>query len=94
MFYNQFQITTDGYNLLHDMKDEVLEKYSEIFKKIKKMYKVTPNIDEYNSNFKKIIWNIHDELRLIHTGFGLIVITEEVSEEQIDFFMNDPYYKT
>ena len=44
------------------MKDEVLKKYSEIFKKIKKMYKIIPNLDEYNSNFKKIIWNIHDEL--------------------------------
>ena len=34
VFYSQYQITTDGYNLLLDMKDEV-EKYSEIFKKLK-----------------------------------------------------------
>lgn len=92
VFYSQYQITTDGYNLLLDMKDEVPEKYSEIFKKIKKMYKIIPNLDEFNSNFKKIIWNIHDELAYSH-WFWIDGYYGRVSEEQIDFFMNDPYYK-
>ena len=74
------------------MKDEVPENYSEIFKKIKKMYKIIPNLDEFNSNFKKIIWNIHDELAYSH-WFWIDGYYGRVSEEQIDIFMNDPYYK-
>ena len=53
VYYNVYQVTTEGYNLLLEMKDEVPEKYSEIFKKIKKMYKILPNLEEYNKNFKK-----------------------------------------
>ena len=56
------------------------------------MYKIIPNLDEYNSNFKKIIWNIHDELTYSH-WFWIDGYYGRVSEEQIDFFMNDPYYK-
>ena len=92
VFYNQYQVTIEGYNLLLDMKDEVPEKYSDIFKKVKKMYKMLPNLDEYNKNFKKIIWNIHDELAYSH-WFWLDSYYGKVSEEQIDFFINDPYYK-
>ena len=39
VYYNQFQITTDGYNLLVEMKEEIPDKYSEINKKIKKLYR-------------------------------------------------------
>ena len=92
VFYNVYQVTTEGYSLLLDMKDEVPEKYSEIFKKIKKMYKILPNLEEYNKNFKKIIWNIHDELAYSH-WFWLDSYYGKVSDEQIDFFMNNPYYK-
>ena len=92
VFYNVYQVTTEGYNLLLDMKDEVPKKYSEIFKKVKKMYKILPNLDEYNKNFKKIIWNIHDELAYSH-WFWLDYYYGKASEEQIDFFLNDPYYK-
>tara|TARA_B100000676_G_C18044353_1_gene826955 strand:- start:75 stop:1169 length:1095 start_codon:yes stop_codon:yes gene_type:complete len=92
VFYNQYQVTTEGYNLLLDMKDEVPKKYSEIFKKIKKMYKILPNLEEYNKNFKKIIWNIHDELAYSY-WFWIDSYYGTVSKEQIDFFMNDPYYK-
>ena len=35
VYYNVYQVTDDGYNLLLDMKDEVPEKYAEIFKKVK-----------------------------------------------------------
>ena len=41
---------------------------------------------------KKIIWNIHDELAYSH-WFWLDGYYGKVSDEQIDFFMNNPYYK-
>ena len=56
------------------------------------MYKILPTLDEYNKNFKKIIWNIHDELAYSH-WFWLDDYYGKVSDEQIDFFMNNPYYK-
>ena len=39
VFYNQFLITTDGYNLLVEMKDEIPDKYYEINKKSKNYIK-------------------------------------------------------
>ncbi len=92
VYYNQFHIATDGYNLLLAMKDEVPEEYSDIYKKIKKLYKNLPNVEEYNKNFKKIIWNIHDELAYSH-WFWLDSYYDQISEEQIAFYLNDPYYK-
>ena len=92
VYYNQFQITTDGYNLLVEMKGEIPDKYYEINKKIKKLYKRIPNIDEYNKNFKKIIWGIHDELTYSY-WFWVDDYYGEMSKEQIDFYISDPYYK-
>ena len=92
VFYNQFEITTDGYNLIVEMKGEIPDKYYEINKKIKKLYKRIPNIDEYNKNFKEIIWGIHDELTYSY-WFWVDDYYGEMSKEQIDFYISDPYYK-
>ncbi len=93
VYYTTFNIKTNGYNLLVDMKEEVPEKYTSIHKKIKKLYARIPIIDEYNKNFKKVIWDIKDELSYtdwywIDSYHGII------SEKQIDFLMNDFYYKS
>ena len=92
VYYDQFQITDDGYNLLLEMKDEVPKKYAEIFIKVKDLYKTIPTIDEFNKNFKEVIWGIHNELTYSH-WFWLDGYYGKVSDEQIDFFMNNPYYK-
>ena len=92
VFYNQFEIETDGYNLLLDMNQEIPDKYYEINKKIKKLYKRIPRINEYNKNFKEIIWGIHDELTYSY-WFWVDDYYGEMSEEQIDFYISNPYYK-
>ena len=92
VFYNQFEITKDGYNLIVEMKGEIPDKYNEINKKIKKLYKRIPSIDEYNKNFKEIIWGIHDELTYSY-WFWVDDYYGEMSKEQIDFYISDPYYK-
>ena len=92
VFYNQFEIATNGYNLLVEMNDEIPDKYYEINKKIKKLYKRIPSIDEYNKNFKEIIWGIHDELTYSY-WFWVDDYYGEMSKEQIDFYTSNPYYK-
>jgi hypothetical protein len=91
VYYDQFQITDDGYNLLLEMKDEVPEKYAEVFLKVKDLYKTIPTIDEFNKNFKEVIWGIHNELTYSH-WFWLDNYYGEPSKEQIDFYFT-PYYK-
>ena len=91
VFYHNYQVTTEGYNLLLEMKDELPEKYSEIFKKIKKCIKYFLLLRSI-IKILKIIWNIHDELAYSH-WFWLDDYYGKVSDEQIDFFMNNPYYK-
>ena len=92
VFYNQFEISTDGYNLLLEMNEEIPDKYYEINKKIKKLYKRIPTINEYNKNFKEIIWGIHNELTYSY-WFWVDDYYGEMSNEQIDFYISDPYYK-
>ena len=92
VYYNQFEISTDGYNLLIGMNEEIPDKYYEINKKIKKLYNKIPKIDEYNKNFKEIIWGIHDELTYSY-WFWVDDYYGEMSKEQIDFYISDPYYK-
>ena len=92
VFYNQFEITIDGYNLIVEMKGEIPDKYYEINKKIKKLYKRIPSIDEYNKNFKEIIWSIHNELTHSY-WFWIDDYYGKMSKEQIDFYISDPYYK-
>ena len=92
VFYDQFEIATDGYNLLLDMNEDIPNRYYEINKKIKKLYKRIPSIDEYNKNFKEIIWSIHNELT--HSfWFWIDDYYGKMSKEQIDFYISDPYYK-
>ena len=93
VFYNQYEIATEGYTLLLDMKDEIPKKYSEIFKKVKKMYRIIPNLDEYNKNFKNVIWSIHDELTL-GKWFWLDSYYGETSNAQVEFFVDNAYYKS
>ena len=92
VFYDQFEIATDGYNLLLEMNEEIPDKYNEINKKIKKLYNRIPSIDEYNKNFKEIIWGIHDELTYSY-WFWVDDYYGEMSEEQINFYISNPYYK-
>ena len=92
VFYDQFEIATDGYNLLLDMNEDIPNRYYEINKKIKKLYKRIPSIDEYNKNFKEIIWSIHNELTHSY-WFWIDDYYGKMSKEQIDFYISDPYYK-
>lgn len=93
VYYTTFNVKSDGYNLLLDMKEEVPKDYLTVYKKIKKLYRRIPIIDEYNKNFKKVIWDIKDELSYTD-WYWIDSYHEKMSDKQIDFLMNDFYYKS
>ena len=92
-YYNNFNVSLEGFNLLIDMKEEVPDKYVNIYKKIKNFYKRIETINEYNSRYKEVIWDIKDELSF-KKWYWIDSYDGIISEEQIDFYLNDFYYKS
>ena len=92
-FYTQLNIHSDGFEILSKFNEEVPEQYENIFYKLKNFYSRKTDIDEYNKNFKKVVWENIDYM-YNRPWFSVDEFNGRVSEDQIDFYLHNPYYKS
>tara|TARA_B100000780_G_scaffold250892_1_gene197300 strand:+ start:406 stop:1461 length:1056 start_codon:yes stop_codon:yes gene_type:complete len=92
-YYAQLNIHSDGFEILSKFDEEIPEQYEEIFYDLKKFYSRKINVDEYNRNFKNVVW---ENINYMYNRpwYPVDEFNGIVSEDQIDFYLYNPYYKS
>ncbi|WP_456441018.1 DUF6090 family protein [Psychroserpens sp.] len=90
--YRDFKIITNGYDNLKRNIDNVPEKYSYIINDLKNLYELDKTeLDVYNERIRTTVYKNIDEL--YNYSWHLEQEKGIVSEEQINYRLNDDHYK-
>ena len=92
-YYWELNIHSDGFEILSKFDEEIPEQYEELFYKLKRFYSQKVNIDEFNKNFKKVVWE-NVNYMFNRPWYPVDQFNGIVSEDQIDFYLHNPYYKS
>ncbi len=91
--YRDFKIITNGYDNLKRNIDNVPEKYSSIINDLKNLYETEKStIDVYNERIRATVYKNIDEVYGFNWAQDLA--KRIMSEERINYFLNDAHYKT
>lgn len=93
MSYEDFVIQTNGYDNLMLNINNIPEKYQPLLKDLKYMYvSMNSTIDVYNTRIRETVYRQIDYL--YGREWYQKSIKGIISEEEIDYFLNDPHYKS
>ncbi len=92
--YRRFDIQRDGYDNLMDQVADIPAEYEEIVKRLGYLYTFwKTNVDEANESLRLTNLAHYNHVIETNTWYGEDQFTGEVSEEQLNYYLDDPEFK-
>jgi hypothetical protein len=92
-FWNGYVIRPNGYNQLMNILDDIPEEYDELIDRLSANYNWQRTFGTMNENSEDIANQYRDYLAKNHSWRALDNHSGEISDEQMDYILNNPRFK-